>query len=647
MLQDDKHVTHNPNSFGSPRPEKEDIAMFKLKGKISKKHKINKKKTTTEDKYFSDQEIMKLEDEFVETYLKNEAHPYRTLLRLYMRYWKELLLSLVFYFIKTLPVLVLPIVTANIINIAAARPENAVEQATVNILVMVFLLLLNIPTHILHVKFYSLALRGVEAGLRGAMVRKLQQLSISFHKEMQSGRIQSKMMRDVETVHSLSSQLFLTVPGIVVNMITALVVVVTKNLTVFAFFLMTIPSSVLIMRLFNKKISRYNAEFRKNMETTSADIMDMIDMNQITRAHALENVQVKKLTGRLNTVANTGFKLDMTHAKFGSYSWVMFSLFQLLCLVFSAYLAFNNKIEIGDISLYQSYFISLTGQVATLLGIFSTISKGMDSVSSIGEILGATDIEENKGKEKMTSLRGEYEFRDVNFSYSDKQPILRDLNLKVNAGETIAIVGESGSGKSTILNLLLGFNKPDSGKLFIDGKDIETIDLRSYRRHIAVVPQTSVLFTGTIKENITYGMNRISQKRIDEAVEAANLSKFIDSLPDKINTVLDEHGANLSGGQRQRIAIARAIIRDPKVIILDEATSALDTISEREIQSAINNLTSGRTTFIVAHRLSTIRDADKIAVIKEGRCVEFGTFDELMAIKGEYYKMQTLQNSFS
>ena len=609
-----------------------------------RKKRIHQHNPAPRNKHFSDEEIMKLEDEFVEAYLKNEAHPYRTLFRLYMRYWKELLLSLIFYFFKTSPVLALPVVTANIINIATARPENAIEQAIINIAVIVILLILNIPTHILHVKFYSLALRGVEAGLRGAMVRKLQQLSISFHKEMQSGRIQSKLMRDVETVHTLAAQMFLTVPGIIINMATALVVVITKNLTVFSFFLLTIPASALILRLFNGKIKRYSTEFRKNMESTSADIMDMIEMNQITRAHALERVQVKKLTGRLNSVANTGFKLDMTHAKFGTVSWVMFSLFQRLCLVFSAYLALRGQIEIGDISLYQSYFNTLTGQVSSLIGLFPIISKGMDSVSSIGEILGARDIEDNKGKKKIATLNGEFEFSDVDFFYTPDQPVLQDLDLKVNAGETIAIVGESGSGKSTILNLVLGFNKPKMGKIFVDGKDMDTVDLQSYRKHIAIVPQTSVLFTGTIRDNITYGLNRISKKRIDEAVRAANLTDFIGSLPKGLDTVLDEHGANLSGGQRQRIAIARAIIRDPKVIIFDEATSALDTVSEKEIQSALNNLTQGRTTFIVAHRLSTIRDADRIAVIKHGRCVEIGTFDELMEKKGEYYKMQTLQD---
>lgn len=606
--------------------------------------KIHLHRPAPKNKLFSDEEIMKLEDEFVETYLKNETHPYRTLLRIYMRYWKELLLSMIFYFLKTSPVLALPIVTANIINLATTRPEDAFVRAAINIGVIVALIILNIPTHILYVKYHSIAMRRVEAGLRGAMVRKLQQLSISFHKEMQSGRIQSKLMRDVETVQMLSNQLFSSIPGIVINMVTALVVVLTKNPTVFWFFLLTIPSSVLIVRLFRKNIRNYNAEFRRDMESTSADLMDMVEMTQITRAHALENFEVKKLTERLSNVAKTGYKLDIVQAKFGSVSWVMFSIFQLLCLVFSSYLAFNREIEIGDIALYQSYFNTLTGQVSTIIGLIPIITKGMDSITSIGEILGARDVEDNKGKKKFRQLNGEYEFKDVNFHYTADQPILRGLDLHIKAGETIAIVGESGSGKSTILNLVLGFNKPQSGKIVIDGKDMDEIDLQSYRRYLAIVPQNSVLFTGTIRDNITYGMTRVSKKRIDEAVRAAHLTDFIASLPNGLDTMLDEHGANLSGGQRQRISIARAIIRNPKVIIFDEATSALDTVSEKEIQSAINNLTRDRTTFIVAHRLSTIRDADRIAVIQKGRCVEIGTYDELMEMKGEYYRMQSMQD---
>lgn len=222
--------------------------------------------------------------------------------------------------------------------------------------------------------------------------------------------------------------------------------------------------------------------------------------------------------------------------------------------------------------------------------------------------------------------------------------MLNGLNLKVNKGETIALVGESGAGKSTILNLVIGFNMPTGGLLTIDGEDITQIDLRSYRKHLAVVPQTSILFSGSIRDNITYGQENVSDEMLRQVIEAANLAELVDSLPDGVDTAVGEHGGTLSGGQRQRISIARALIRNPQVIVLDEATSALDSISEKLIQEAISNLTRERTTFIVAHRLSTIRDADKIAVIADGRCVEYGTFDELMALKGEFYKMKMIQS---
>lgn len=222
--------------------------------------------------------------------------------------------------------------------------------------------------------------------------------------------------------------------------------------------------------------------------------------------------------------------------------------------------------------------------------------------------------------------------------------MLNHLNLHVKQGETIALVGESGAGKSTVLNLVIGFHLSEGGKVLLDGNDMREIDLRTYRKHLAVVPQTSILFSGSIRENITYGNENVTEEELNEVIRAANLTDLIESLPQGLDTLVGEHGGKLSGGQRQRIAIARALIRKPKVIVLDEATSALDSISEKLIQEALGNLTEGRTTFIVAHRLSTIRDADKIAVIADGHCVEYGTFEELMELRGEFYRMKMIQS---
>lgn len=601
------------------------------------------KKTKEVKEVFTDEEMLALEENLIKTYLPSGKSSYRLLFGMYKPYIGKLLISIFFFFLKTLPIMVLPIITARIINLAADPPEDFTGSLVSSVVIMVLLLLFNIPTHMLHIKYHSIISRKVEAGLRGAMVCKLQQLSINFHKEMESGRIQSKLMRDVETIHELSNHLFTNIPGIILNSLFAVIVVLTSNLTVFGFFALCIPFAVITERAFRRPIGSNNRNFRRNMEKTSANIMDMVEMTPITRAHALEKKEINKITSILNTLANTGFRLDMITALFGSVSWVIFQIFQFLCLIFSALMAYRGKIGIGDIALFQQYFGMLTGQVSSLVGLLPIITKGFESVSSISEILSSEDIENNAGKRKITNLKGEYEFRDVSFSYEDNRPLLKGINLKVNKGETVAFVGESGSGKTTLLNLIIGFNLPDSGTLTIDGYNICDIDLHSYRKHISTVLQNSILFTGTIRENITYGLKNVTDAQLKTAIDAARLTDFINSLPNGVDTPLEEHGANLSGGQRQRISIARAIIRNPEVIILDEATSALDSVSERLIQDAVNNLTADRTTFIVAHRLSTIKSADKIAVIKDGRCVESGNFDELMSKKGEFYKLRALQ----
>jgi len=296
------------------------------------------------------------------------------------------------------------------------------------------------------------------------------------------------------------------------------------------------------------------------------------------------------------------------------------------------------------VTFYQSSFTTVVNQFSALINLLPILTKGLESASSIGEVLSSNEIEENEGKEELLSLRGEYAFKQVSFSYpGSSKEVLHGLDFTVKQGETIALVGESGSGKTTILNMLIGFILPSGGQLMLDGKDMKGLNLRTYRRFLSVVPQTPVLFTGTVRENITYGLEHVSEEQIAQAVEAANLSEVVKRLPQGLDTMIEEHGANLSGGQRQRISIARALIRNPQVIILDEATSALDSISESEIQEALERLTKGRTTFIVAHRLSTVRGADRILVIGQGRIREQGSYQELMAKKGEFYQMEQLQ----
>lgn len=586
-----------------------------------------------------------VESWFIECYKKHKGHPMQILLGLYKGNYHKFFLAVIFFFIKHAPVWVLPIVTANIINDIMSGSPETYQNIIIQAMIMIVLVALNIPMNYMYTRYKSLATRYAETGLRRALVRKLQQLSISYHKETQSGRLQSKIMRDVEAVETLSTQMFLSILNIALNIAIALIVTINKSLVVFIFFLLTTPIAAATMVFFRNVMKKRNNEFRKEMEETSARVMEMVELIPVTRAHALEEEEVQKMSGQLFAVAEKGYRLDVIQSLFGSVGWAIFQIFQVVCLGFTGFLAIKGTVMPGDITLYQSYFATIVSQVSSLMSLIPTIAKGIESVNSIGEVLLEDDIEQNEGKEIIKDIYGEFDFKDVTFRYNNiDRPVLHNLNLHVDKGETIALVGESGAGKSTILNLVIGFNQVNSGEVLIDGRNMKDIDLRSYRKYLAVVPQTSILFSGTIRDNITYGVDNVDEATLDEIVKAANLTDLINSLPDGLDTMVGEHGGKLSGGQRQRISIARALIRNPKVIVLDEATSALDSISEKLIQEALNNLTKDRTTFIVAHRLSTIKDADKIAVIADGHCVEYGTYDELMNLKGEFYQMKKIQS---
>lgn len=584
------------------------------------------------------------EEALLENFRRNKNHTFKTLIGLYKGHYLKLFFSVVFFAIKHSPALILPIITSNVINAATSRSKNAVSVIMFNMVIIIILILQNVPTNYVHTLLYAKAIRSIERDLRSSIVRKLQHLSIAYHNEMQSGRLQSKIMRDVEQIETLSAQIFIGVLSIILNIAVALGVVIFKSLTVFLFFIATIPVAVIIVVVFRKKIKKYNRDYRKEMEETSIRVIEMVELIPVTRAHALEKQETKKMNNQLVSVAKKGFKLDMIQSYFGAVSWAAFQVFQVICLGFTGVLAAKGYISVGEVVMYQTYFASIIGQVSNAITMLPTIAKGLESVNSVGDILLCDDIENNHKKKKVKNVSGQITFKNVDFKYKDSEvPVLKNLSLDIKPGETIAFVGASGAGKSTILNLVIGFFQATSGEVMIDGQDIKTLNLPSYRSHIAVVPQNAILFSDTIRENIIYGTDDISEEELSKVIKAANLEELIDSLPEGLDTKITEHGKNLSGGQRQRVSIARAFVRNPKILILDEATSALDSISEKKIQESIENLVKDRTTLVVAHRLSTIRNADRIAVVGDGGLQEFGTYDELMEKKGEFYKLKRLQ----
>jgi ATP-binding cassette subfamily B protein len=301
------------------------------------------------------------------------------------------------------------------------------------------------------------------------------------------------------------------------------------------------------------------------------------------------------------------------------------------------------EITAGEVVMLTGYFGVLSSAVVMMTDLAPNFARGLASIKSISEVLESQDLEPNQGKRVVESVVGDIEFRNLNFGYPDtEENAINGLSLSIKAGEYVAIAGPSGCGKSTLANLLIGFLRPTTGQVLIDGVDTKDLDYRSIRQFISVVPQESVMFEGSVKENICYGDLTVTDEQLMQALNDSNSWEFVAQLPDGIETDIGPRGFTLSGGQKQRLAIARAILRNPKILVLDEATSSLDNESELLVQLALNKLMSGRTTFVIAHRLSTIKEADCIYVMEDGRIVEAGTHLELLQNEQLYARLHQL-----
>ncbi len=573
-----------------------------------------------------------------------QFHPLKNFLRIYRGQYLKLVLSIFLFAIKHSPVWILPVVMARMITIISDTSKYAISDLWMVSAIFFVIILQNVPMHTLFVRVFSSALNTMQWQLRSSIVKRLQELSISFHDRYQSGRLQTKILRDVETLEILSRNLMNSVFPAVLTILVAFSLTVVKQPIVAAFYIISVPVASSLVFLFSRKMTARNKEYRSEIESLSASVVEMIQMIPITRAHGAESVEVSKMNSRLATVKTKGVRLEVLGAIFGASSWTSFQLVMLVCLLFTSILAYHRTIGVGDVVLFQSYFVMIVGAVNLVLNSYPELSRGFESVRSISEIMDSPEVEQNEGKRGVQSVTGQFVIDDVSYTYDRMpEPALNHITLEIQAGAAVAFVGESGSGKSTLMNLVIGVRRPTKGRILLDGIDMQELDLRQYRRFLAVVPQSSLLFSGSVRENIIYGLERINDRRVWDILEFANAAEFVSRLPEGLDTPLGEHGARLSGGQRQRIAIARALIRDPRVIVLDEATSSLDVVSESLIQEAVQRLIKGRTTFIVAHRLSTIRNADRIVVMKHGTCVETGTHDQLMNAKGEFYRFKQLQ----
>jgi ATP-binding cassette subfamily B protein len=568
-------------------------------------------------------------------------------LNLFKPYSLALASSMFFCIIKTSPEWVVPILTASVINLVTVGGAQVGRELLLYLALGMGIIFQNIPTHYLFVRLFSTSVRDVEGALRGALCLRLQQLAMTYYSTVKIGAIQTKVLRDVENIEMMTRQVFSNIPTICFKLAAAILVIAYKAPQFLVFYLMVIPCVLLIHKLNKRKMTSVNREFRRNIEDMSGRLIEMIDMLPVTRAHNLEGTEIDRVNTRIERVRDTGLRMDSVNSIYASLNWCVFMFFNLLTLMVSGWVYHKQilPIQIGDIILFTAYFNTISGSVSAVMGFYPMLVKGLESIRSIEDILQAPHVEKYDHKTKLKSVRGGFRFDRVSYRYEGgDRPVLDELCLDVKPGETIAVIGPSGSGKTTLMQLIMGFLLPSEGEIYLDGHKLSEVDFRSVRQHLSVVTQQTLLFDGSIRDNIAYGCEGVSDEDLMRVIHDANLGEFIDSLPDGIHTPIYERGARLSGGQKQRIAIARAMLRNPQVLILDEATSALDLETEKLIQDAVDRVIRNRTAFIVAHRLSTIRNADRIIVLNEGRLQELGSHQELLDRKGYYYEMMQLQN---
>ncbi|MBM7781877.1 ABC transporter ATP-binding protein [Arthrobacter tumbae] len=574
----------------------------------------------------------------------NTAHPVRALASAARPYRRRICAALLFNVLKDSPLWVIPVITALVIDTVVQGED--LRRLALLIGIAILVLAQNYPNHILYVRLYSRVYRSIAADLRNRLTEHLQELSIGYHNRKSAAVIQNKLVRDVENVELLMQQVF-PVCVLSINLTIGAITVTALQAPAFLLvFALTVPLGAALVAGMRRRALRRNEDFRRRVEDLSDRVGEMATLIPITRAHGLEHTATRRVAATSEDVKQAGLVLDRLNSRFETTSWVSFNVLATLCLGLAGWAAITGFLPIsaGQVVLLSTYFATLTAAITQLIGLAPIYTKGIESVRSILEVLGDPDLEENEGKETVPVVTGRITFEQVSYSFPDDSvKAIKNFSLDIAVGETVAFVGASGSGKSTTINLLLGFIRPTEGRILLDGRDMHDLDLRTFRQFVSVVPQESVLFEGSIFDNITYGMEDANPPLVRQALEHANAAEIVDALPDGWNTFVGQRGARLSGGQRQRLTIARALIRDPRILVLDEATSALDSASELKVKDALETLMRGRTSLVVAHRLSTIRNADRIVVLDQGRMVEVGSHDTLISLDGHYARLHRAQ----
>jgi subfamily B ATP-binding cassette protein MsbA len=482
--------------------------------------------------------------------------------------------------------------------------------------------------------------------LRLNLFQHLQRLSLSFYNERRTGELVSRATNDVATVRTLVTSDVSTAISQVITFFGALILILITDWRLTLFMLALVPLVVIVALLFGRRLRKISSAVQDQLADATTVLEESIGGVRVVQSFTREDYEIGRYRHSIEQTFALALKRIKLSATFGPVASFMGFTVVIAVFWFGGQQVLNGTLTAGQLTMFLILTLTIAGSIGSFSGLWTSLQEALGATKRIFEILDTpSDIVDRADAQPLPRIQGHLVLDRVSFAYKDNtdQHVLRGVSLEVNPGEVLALVGPSGAGKTTLVNLIPRFFDPQMGSVRIDGCDIRSVQVKSLRDQIGLVPQDTLLFGGTVRENILYGKLDASEEEMIAAARAANAHDFITQLPKGYETIVGERGVKLSGGQRQRIAIARAILKDPRILLLDEATSSLDSESEGLVQEALERLMQGRTSVVIAHRLSTVHHADRIAVLDHGALVELGTHAELITLDGLYARLYRMQ----
>jgi ATP-binding cassette, subfamily B, bacterial MsbA len=484
----------------------------------------------------------------------------------------------------------------------------------------------------------------VVAQLRGDLFGRLVTLSLDFHASRRVGELVSRLSSDVTLVRTMLTQTVTSLLSAVIGLVGSVIILFTLSPTLLLIVLLLAPALIAVAIVFGRPLQRVSTQVQDTIARSTTTAEEALSGIRVVKSYVREEWELERYDTDLRTVVATGSRLALWRAAFGALMGLLGFGALAALLWYTGHQVIDGSLGIGTLTGFLLYGLAIAVSLGTIAGLYGQFREGTGAIERVFEIIDTRPtIVDAPAARPLPRVAGRIELDRVSFGYVADRLVLREVSLTIPAGETLALVGPSGSGKTTLTGLIPRLWDVTAGVIAVDSIDIRDVTVTSLREQIGLVAQEATLFGGTVRENILYGRLDATEDEVVAAARAANADDFISALPDGYDTVVGDRGSRLSGGQRQRVAIARAILKDPPILLLDEATSSLDNESERLVQDALDRLKVGRTTIIVAHRLSTIRAADRIAVLDDGWLVELGTQDELLALDGLYARLHRMQ----